>query len=152
MTVPASQSRKIPRLSALDPDLAFLASQAAIELDALLSQRSTELAAVRELAEQLRNSITLSSADGGPQSLMDPATLSVLGEAMNRTHPTQTVTRIRDLVSRAAAIADDLQRSDPIRDRERLEWAREFCVSLSKTAAAYRKSIYDLRPAHPFRR
>ena len=140
MTVPASQSRKIPRLSALDPDLAFLASQAAIELDALLSQRSTELAAVRELAEQLRNSITLSSADGGPQSLMD------------RTHPTQTVTRIRDLVSRAAAIADDLQRSDPIRDRERLEWAREFCVSLSKTAAAYRKSIYDLRPAHPFRR
>jgi hypothetical protein len=141
-----------PRLQALNPDLPFLASEAAIELDRVLAGYASDLTAVRQLAEQLKNAVGLPGANGGAQSLMDPATLSVLGAAVNRTSPGKQVVTVNELLTKAGSIARDLLKSDPNTDREWLEWARAFCVSLSQSAAAYRKSIYDLRPSHPFRR
>lgn len=138
-------------LHALDPDLPFIASEAAIELDCLLAGKPLDMSAVRTLSERLHNSLTRAHQDGGIHSLMDPATVSVLGEGVNQSGGPQ-VTTVDELIEKASAIADILAKPDPKTDRERVTWVRAFCVGLSKSAAAYRKSIYDLRPSHPYRK
>jgi len=142
-----------PRLRAMDPDLPFLASRAAIELDAVLRGQDVGLEALRLLAEQLRNTVVTGSSNGGPRSLIDPATLTVLGDAVNRSSsPDEAVVKIDDLIEKARKIADDLLGSTPSTRPEALAWARTFCVSLSESSASYCKSVHDLHPEHPYRR
>jgi hypothetical protein len=139
-------------LRILDPDLPFLASEAAIDIDNLLSNRSEDLTAIRCLAERLRNSIESSGIGGSPRSLMDPATLTVLGEAVAETVGSESLQKVEDLLGEAAKIANSLSSGNPRENPLELEQARDFCVALSKAAIAYTKSIRDLQPSHPFRR
>ncbi len=137
-----------------DPDLPFLASEAAIDIDNMLTKNSYDFNAIHLLAERLKNSIQFDAPNASSHSLMDPATLSVLGEAVAKsTRKTNNSHKIDNLLKEAAKIADLLSKETPIEDREELEKVREFCVALSRAALAYRKSIRDIitRP-HPFRR
>ena len=153
MATPSTEINEREQLRVVDPDLPFLASRAAIELDNLLLGRSKTLISVIALATRLRNSFRLDANGGSPRSLVDPATLTVLGEAINRSTVHPPLTSVEDLIKKACAIADDLtKKTDPKDDRESLIWARAFCVALSHLASAYHKSIFDLRPPHPFRR
>lgn len=153
MTLATTVEGNVPALHALDPNLPFLASEAAIELDALLCGEGTDLSAVRSLADRLRSAVPLQPADGGAQSFVDPATLGILGEAVSQAGgDAEAPQNVTDLMARASTIANDLAGSDPQSNREGLVWARAFCVGLSRSAAAYRKSIHDLRQPHPFRR
>ena len=151
MSSALAPSHSVKGLQALDPDLPFLASEAAIDLDNLLSNKSKELTAIRRLAEQLKNSIHLSESGSCPRSLMDPATLTVLGEAVLQVAGKNRHSKIEDLLTQAALITEVLSNEDP-ENRDNLEKARDFCVALSRAATVYRKSILDLRPQHPFRR
>ncbi len=146
----ASQGNK--GLRALDPDLPFLASEAAIDIDNLLSNRDKNLTAMRCLAERLKNSIKLDSTDGTSHSLMDLATLTLLGEAMAEAVRNNTFQKIEDLVEEAADVAKLLSSDDPAKDLTELEKARDFCMALARAVMAYRKSIRDMSPSHPFRR
>ncbi|OGW38716.1 MAG: hypothetical protein A2010_14630 [Nitrospirae bacterium GWD2_57_9] len=139
-------------LRALDLDLPFLASEAAIDIDNLLSNRSRELTAIRLLADQLRNSIEISSTGEPPRSLMDPATLTILGEAVARAAGEGYSRKVDDLLAEAVKIGTELTSADPSKNLKELERAREFCVALSTAVVAYHKSISDLNPQHPFRR
>src|SRR5258708_211036 len=87
-------------LSVLDPELPFLASEAAIDIENLLTAKAKDLAAVRRLATRLRNSIP-SASDGGPRSLMDPATLTVLGEAIYQSLRRPAPCELSDLLGQA---------------------------------------------------
>ena len=147
----AARDQKIKELRALDPDLPFLAAEAAVDIDNMLVGSSRDLRAVRRLAEQLKNSIRLSDTGGSPHSLMDPATLTVLGEAILQARRTSH-SNMEDLLTEVVNIANKLSSEDPLKDREELELARAFCIALSQAAMAYGKSIRDLRPSHPFRR
>jgi len=138
-------------LHVLDPDLALLASEAAIDIDNLLSNRSKDLKAMRDLAGRLKNSVEV-SAGGPPHSLMDPATLTVLGEAVAQAAGMTYAQKIEDLLAEAFKISDELSSEDPTKNIEDLKRAGDFCMGLSMAVAAYRKSIRDLRPMHPFRR
>ncbi|RJR46232.1 MAG: hypothetical protein C4576_11115 [Desulfobacteraceae bacterium] len=142
---------RVKGLHALDPDLPFLASEAAVDLDNLLSDRSRELTAIRQLAEQLKNSISL-SMPSQPRALMDPATLTIVGDAMLQVVEEKRDSKIENLLALAAVMAEHLLSDDPAKNRKGLEQARDFCVALSRAATIYRKSILDLRPQHPFRR
>jgi len=139
-------------LRVLDFDLPFLASEAAIDIDNLLSNRARELTAIRLLADQLRNSIEISSSGEPPRSLMDPATLTVLGEAVARAAGEGYTKKIDDLLVEAVKIGTELSSEDPTKNITELERARDFCVALSMAVVAYHKSISDLSPQHPFRR
>jgi|SRR5665213_562833 len=139
-------------LRALDADLPFLASEVAVDLDNLLANRSKELNAIHRLAARLKNSIEFSASGGPPRSLMDPATLTVLGEAMTQGSTGSSSAKIDDVLSEAAKIGKVLETVDSAQNRKDLERARDFCVALSKAAASYRRAIRDLRPPHPFRR
>ena len=146
------ETRHSKGLRVLDNDLPFLATEAAIDIDNLLSNRSKEFAAIKRLAEQLRNSIEISAAGEPPRSLMDPATLTVLGEAVARASGEQYSKKVEDLLAAAAKISVELSSDDPIKNIKELERARDFCIALSTSVVAYHKSISDLSPQHPFRR
>ncbi len=149
----ADKTREV--LCVLDPDLAFLASDAAIELDNYLANRSSDITAVVKLATRLKNSIQISDGGSAPTSLMDPATLTVLSEAVRLSLGNTQITSVDELITHASKIADGVIAGTKRRKRKNrrdLQWTRAFCVALSRCAAAYRKSIHDLRPQHPYRR
>lgn len=140
------------KLQVLDPNLPFLASEAAIELDGLLLGRKTELNSVLNLASQLRNTFKTSSDGLTTRSFMDPAIISVLGGAFNNSGA-HRVTSLRDLLTEAISLADELVATkETMSNRDNIEWLRAFCVSLSRLTSAYHKSIFDLKPQHPFKR
>ncbi len=140
-------------LYALDPNLPFLASEAAVDIDNLISDRPPrDLTAMRRLAERLNNSVVKDSVGGPLRSLMDPVTLTVLGEAMVDTVRSQSLQTIEDLLEEADKIAVTLSKENPKENSQEIKQARDFCVSLSRAVMAYHKSIRDLRPSHPFRR
>ena len=140
------------KLHAMDPGLPFLASQAAIEIDRVLAGMDTGLEAVKRLATQLRNSVTSDSSSGAAKSLIDPSTGSVFGRALAQGPSGRSIGSVDELVRELIATANKLPSSPTPEDPSSLEWARAFCVALSRFASAYRQSIHELRPAHPYRR
>lgn len=139
-------------LRALDPNLPFLASEAAIDIDNLLSNRAEDLTAIETLAKLLTNSMEQGGTGGPPRSLMDPGTLTVLGQALAEARSSQALQKMEDLLTEAARIAGSLSSHDLKEKPDELERLRDFCVALSRAAVAYHKSIGDLRPSHPFLR
>lgn len=152
MSTELEQLQNYPKLRVLDTDLPILASEAAIDIQNILSNISVDLTAIRRLAQRLKNSIEADNAGGSPHSLMDPATLSVLSEAMVQSVEGFASQSVEDLLREAFKIAGELSIGDPKSNRPSLEQARDFCVALSRAAMAYHKSIRDLSPSHPFRR
>lgn len=139
-------------LRVLDPDLPFLASEVAIDVDNMLLGISDDKTAMRKLANKLLQSTDPATAGGPPRSRMDMATLTVLGEAISEIVDMQSLKKVEDLLAEASQIANVLASVNPQNDRDELERARNFCVALSRAAASYSESIRDLRPSHPFRR
>ena len=152
MLTKSGPSQPNDALRALDPDLPLLASEAAVEMDNLLAQRTQDLTAMRRLGARLRNSIQIGTAGGPARSLMDRPTLTVLGEAVAEATRSESLQRIEDLLGRAARIADLLFVDPPAGSTDELMQARDFCLALSRAVMAYHRSILDLRPSHPFRR
>jgi hypothetical protein len=138
-------------LYALDPNLPFLASEAAVDIDNLLFDRPPrDLTAMRRLAGRLNNSVEKGTPGGALRSLMDPVTLTVLGEAMENAGRSQSLQTVEDLLGEADKIAVTLSKEDPKENSQELEQARDFCVSLSRAVMTYHKSIRDLRPSIRF--
>lgn len=139
-------------LRVLDPDLPFLASEVAIDVDNMLLGISDDRTAMRGLANKLLQSTDTASAGSPPRSRMDMATLTVLGEAISVVVDIQCLKKVEDLLAKASQIAKVLVSENPLDNPDELERARDFCVALSRAAASYSESIRDLRPSHPFRR
>lgn len=139
-------------LRALDPDLPFLAAEVAIDVDNLLAGRSDDRSAMQRLAGMLSRSIELGSSSAPPRFRMDLAAFSILSEAVSQSSGTETFKKMEDLLEKATKMAEVLDKGDPRTGKAELEQAGNFCVALSKAAAAYNESIRDLRPSHPFRR
>lgn len=141
-------------LRIFDPDLPLLASEAAVDIENILLNGPKELEAVHLLANLLKNSIQTDTNDAAFQSLMDPPTLSIIGEAVAKSTKTQNgCHKIEYLLNEAGKIADILSQTSHIGDPTELEKARDFCLALSSAALSYRKSIRENSiQAHPFRR
>ena len=141
-----------PQLSAADvsqdiiePQLSFLACQAAIELDCVRTGRESGLRAVHKLAERLRNSLARSENGSGTQS-SDPTMRAVLGRALTESLSGEPIKTVDELILEAGKVADRL--SNPSSN----EWAMNFCVALSRAASAFRQSMSELRPQNPHRK
>jgi hypothetical protein len=150
-----TQPRFDPELHALDPELPFLASEAAVDIDNLLSGSSMEDESVRRLAGMLNNSLKEDVSENSLKSFMDmdPATVTILGTAViDSSSEKVSLQKVDDLLDKASQFAKLLSRENLLENRGELEKARDFCIALSRSVVAYRKSIYDLRPSHPFRK
>jgi hypothetical protein len=140
------------KLQVLDPELPFLASDAAIELDNALSGIRSEFQAVKRIGRLLQSSFTVVDCASQPRSLVDPATLTVLGDAINQTPKGQRVTTMEELIKEACSIANQLTDPEDDESEDQIKWARDFCVALSRKTIAYRSSIHSAGPQHPYRR
>ncbi len=139
-------------MNVLDPKLPSLASNAAVELDLLINDAPTSLDAVRQLAERLRETLDNAGLDQlGRRLQVDTETETILGQAFTHAGDDPS-TILGDLFRRTEVIAQQLSTAEPHSEREALEWQRAFCLALSQSAAAYRQSIFDVRPPHPYRR
>ena len=143
--------RLVKAFIVLAPDLPLLASEAAIDIDNMLSNRSKDFKAMRDLAVRLKNSIEISDS-GQLHSLMDPPTLIVLSEAVAQAAGKQHREKTEDVLAVALKIGDALSSEDPTKNPEALRLTPNFCMGLSMAAVAYRKSIRDLRQTRPFRK
>ncbi|HEY4263213.1 MAG TPA: hypothetical protein VGM98_23830, partial [Schlesneria sp.] len=127
----------------LDSELPSLASQAAVELDLLLSGASVDIAAVKRLALRLQSTIIDAGSVPAHKSLAaNTATVAVLGQAWNQSGTQQQqVTDVDELGNKTAEIAEKLAAVTPGHQDTALVWMRAYCLALAKCAASYRKSI-----------
>jgi hypothetical protein len=144
------------KLQALDSDLPLLASRAAIQLDDLILKKRTKTDAIQQLAEYLANSTKEVNGSGVRQSLMDPSTAEVLRRALEDSRGQGEFKTIGELVHEAWLMAEGMRHPDASRDtdeeRPSLDRLKRFCVALSRQASSFRQSVYDVRPAHRFRK
>lgn len=153
MTFAMEKSSASSEIRALDPDLPFLASEAAVDLANLRYGESKRMVAIHHLADRLKKSIKKDSSGVPSRSLVDPDALTVLGGAVvESTSAAQSSQKIDDLLARALVIAEFLSSENMQDDPGKMEEAMNFCAALSRAAIAYRRSIRDLSPSHPFRR
>lgn len=140
-----------PPLQGLDPNLSFIASRAAIELDNLLLGTSKNLDAVHELARRLKNSAEEISGSTTMRNLMDPQSIRVFSQAYIETQG-ETVSTIDELAKKAWNIAGDLDEAKADPQRQTLERLRAFCVALSRIVSAQRLAMLERRPGLPYKR
>ncbi len=142
----SSEPEQTGGLRALDPDLPFLAAEVAIDVDNLLAGRSEDRSSMQRLAGILSRSFDIDSSSAPPRSRMDIAAYSILSEAVTQSIKAETFKKMDDLLLKAIQVAKVLDKGDPQTDKAELEQAGNFCVALSKAAAAYRESIHNLHP------
>jgi hypothetical protein len=140
-----------PTLRLYDPDLPMLAAQAAIELDSLRRGKLIGLRTVHEVGQRLRTSLE-TSPDNGKRAIIDSSTFAIVGPALDTTEWSGRVKTTEQLINGTGEIADIMTDLNEQVETKQIEKIRNFCVALSKFAAAYRQSLHDLEPAHTFRR
>jgi hypothetical protein len=135
--------------------LAWVACQAATELDNLILGRSASIDAVRGLTSALSSSVVTGSPTTAPASLVDPTTTVVLTRALRESEPNLHGRTLEDLVNATVHLVEQLRQvAEPARTAEQqktLQVLRAFCLALSRHAAAVSPSPAN-RPEHPFRR
>jgi len=140
-----------PVLRALDSDLPLLATRAAIEIDGLLAEEETGLESVSELASLL-SSAQVEVTSEGSESLFDPATLTVLSQAMSESELGRGMTSVSDLVKKSMEVAGLLKSGvSETTERPELERLKKFCIVLSNLAASYRQSVFGDGARQPYK-
>jgi hypothetical protein len=135
------------------PRLFSLAADAAVELDLRINDEPSGLGAVRHLGEQLGQSLENTTPDQpAPGLQVDTETAMDLAQAFTRAGMANPATILSELAARTQVIGERLGSADAQMDRGLLESCRAFCLALSQSAAAYRQSVVDTRPPHPYRR
>jgi chemotaxis protein histidine kinase CheA len=140
-----------PILRLHDPDLPLLAAQAAIELDAARRGKFIGFSTAKEIAHRLRSSLD-QSEDNGSKAVLDSNAFAIMARAVDSTEWAGRVKNDDQLIDETTEIADAMDQLTENASTELIEKIRNFCVELSKSAAAYRQSLHDLEPSHPFRR
>jgi hypothetical protein len=139
-------------VNVLDPKLPWLASNAAVELDLLINGDSADLGAVRQLGERLRLALDKPTADQPARGLhVDTETETILGQAFTQAGD-DPETILGRLMHRTEEISAQLSSAEAGSGQKSLERLRAFCLALSQSAAAYRQSVIEVRPPHPYRR
>ena len=136
-------------ITVLSPDLATLASNAAVELDLLIQGETVEANSVLELGKRLKETLT-GDASQTKRLHVDTASETILGRAFAETG-SDPKNILAELFERTEKAAKDLA-SSASSGKESLEWLRAFCLALSQSASAYRQLSYNMRPPHPYRR
>ena len=137
-------------ITVLSPDLATLASNAAVELDLLIQGETVEANSVLELGKRLKETLT-DDASQTKRLHVDTASETILGRAFAETG-SDPKNILAELFERTEKAAKDLASFSASSGKESLEWLRAFCLALSQSASAYRQLSYNMRPPHPYRR
>lgn len=141
-----------------DIDLSSVACRAAIELDDLLIGRSEGVEAVRHLGSIISRSIPPEKDSTSPNWLLDPSAFVIVNRAIHNAQSEKALGTVEGLVREAGEIVqrfEQLARNPTqFKDSRNAEVAemRAFCLALSRSASASKKSPIEWTPKHPFRR
>jgi len=136
----------------LNADLPLLASQAAVEIEALIAQKPIGSRAVQQLARVVEDSLGRPPGSDSTPGALDPVTLAVFARALSIQHSEKPLQTVADLVTEAWRISTTLQQTGQGLDSDAWRRMRSFCVALADCAASYFQSLKDLRPSHPYKR
>jgi hypothetical protein len=154
MTISTSRSEEMGA-TVWPRGLAWVACQAATELDNLVLGKAVTIDAVKGLSSALSASVAVGTGAAAPASLIDPTTTVVLTRALRDSHLTGK--NLEDLVKVTVQLVDQLRQvAEPdnartTEDLNALRGLRAFCLAVSRHAAAASPSPAN-RPEHPFRR
>lgn len=133
-----------------DPDFAFIAANAAAEVDNLIHGREEVLENASKLSQIIGGSISYEGAQGKTlKNLMDPVTTDVFSRSFTASYK-DSVNSFNDLAAKVEQLSQDLASMDD--KQERLEVLRDFCVALSKNALATRHTLHESRMRNPFKK
>lgn len=130
---------------ATDPEMPFLAAQAALELDLLAKNKPRGLEHVEKLADMLAS---ISEAGG---NYSDPVSTGVLSRALTGFFASGPET-LSDYGTRRREIAEILQHVADGDKEPRIEQLRDFCLSVSRFSSTSQTDLYGNRQRHPFRK
>ena len=137
-------------VNALDPNLASLAANAAVEIDLHLNNQPTKFEAVLTLKDCLNSLLERPTAKEPAMSLLaDTETQTLLGQAFIEVGEHQA-----SILGELMKKTDDLVQSlggEKTEQRE-LEWLRSFCLALSKKATSFQQLIFHDENEDPTRR
>ena len=134
------------------PNLAVLASLAAIALDRKLRGQEESLDSVNELVLQLRNSLpagTPPSVGQVAQAFVSLNAVDVLGRALLMATAVPA-TSMDDITSRAMVLLDGLENAVLVDDPTKLRELRDFCIALSRSFQAQWGVMFPTVPEHPY--
>jgi hypothetical protein len=147
--LPASEQQARTRRA---PNLAVLASLAAIALDRKSRGQEESLASVNELAKQLRNCLAAGTAPGAgrvAQAFVSLNAVDVLGRALLMATAVPA-TSLDDITSRATVMLDGLENAATEDDLTKIRALMDFCVALSRSFQAQWGSLFPTVPEHPY--
>ena len=129
------------------PDLAALASQAAITLDRKARGIDVPVDSVHRLVEFLRGTVE-APLPGNAARLLDPLTADVLSRAF----AAGELHGIPQLKEKANEVIERLEAVREQTEKQALEELRDFCIALSRSAQSEYIAAWTALPQHPFRR
>jgi hypothetical protein len=147
------RERGAPVVRPLNPNFAFLALKAAVELDEIIHGRSSGQApALAALARSLLETTTEISGPPSFTCLADPVSADLLNRALEQSSA-QPINTVSSLVRRAKDLAESLETATPSSEPSNLEALRNFCLALSQVSSSYLQEERErMRPQHPQRR
>lgn len=143
-----------PWLKATDPRVPMIATRAAVELDAKRRGVLSNMHAVRELSDLLKNSLTQALETVGTRrtsALLDPITTVVVGRALSSIPDRQTA-KVADIEALLSEVADWLTRAASQSEPSHTDVLRDFCLALARGTSSHLRNFQDERPTHPNRR
>ncbi len=132
-----------------DPNLPFLAANAAIEIDDIIKGRSNDLKNARLLVEKIIGSDEGLDADYGSRSFIDPVASNVISKAFFVSHGA-SINSHKEYSKALKKIAEELESLLDAGHKPE-EGIRKFFVALSQQSLAYQGSFFDIRNT-PYKR
>ncbi len=142
----ATAARTSSAVTSSKPNLAVLASQAAIALHRKAKGKDAQLNTVILLGELLRGTVDTPSVNAA--KLLDPLTADLLSRAFADSH----LDSLPQLREKATQVIDQLLNVQGEARTEVLTTLSDFCLALSRGAQAEYLAAWMVLPPHPFRR
>lgn len=139
------QERTEPAFRATDPEIPFLAAQAALELDLVAQNIGRSLEHVQKLADLFAN------VDKPVADFYDPVTSGVVSRALC-TYFKPDVESLTDFAARNREIGEILRKAAEGDAQTPVDRLRDFCLAISQFSSASQSSAYGNRERHPFRK
>jgi len=152
MSTVEAEANRSSLSEAIRRDLSSLACRAAIEIDNLILERSSDLQALPLLAKTLRDDLIDIPEPTSPSSLLNPTTAIVVNGAISEASRKAPLRLLDEVVGEAKSITAqfDSVLQDPQGFRSQslddLENMRSFCLALSRRAFGFQRPRHSRTP------
>ena len=131
-------------------DISSLANYASVDLDKLALNKRTDLKYLKNLVKIIAEKVVEIPEPTSPRSLLDPTKVRILYEAFSETKSRAEIQKVEDIIAETKIIVDMLR--NVILEKEKGEaiavdnitYLKEFCRAISKKAAVFKPSPFEM--------